>query len=196
MASDEQKLESIQKGNLNSFKQLFDDYYAMLCNIATGYLNNKQLAEEVVDDVFFKIWENRETLIIHTSIKAYLIKAVYYRCLNCLEQIASERKMLHDTPLEPGREDFLYVNHDTPLSGLITRELEEAINLAIDSLPEGCREIFLLSRYDNLKYEEIAGRLNISVNTVKTQMKIALQKLRQKLSLYLSPCLLFLLSYI
>jgi RNA polymerase sigma-70 factor (ECF subfamily) len=191
MASNEQELENIKKGNLNSFKQLFDNYYVMLCNIANGYLNNKQLAEEVVDDVFFKIWENRETLIIHTSIRAYLIKAVYYRSLNCLEQIMTERNILYDTPPELCREDFLYVNYDTPLSGLITHELEDAINDAIESLPDGCREIFRLSRYDNLKYEEIAQRQNISVNTVKTQMKVALQKLRQKLSPYLA--LLFIL---
>ena len=175
----------IRKGDLQGFKRLFDMYYAMLCGIASGYLNNKQSAEEIVGDVFFKIWENRASLEIHSSVKAYLVKAVRNRCLNFLEQKKIEKYFLKDLPEDIYREDILFTDNATPLSSLITDELENAIDRAIDTLPAECREIFRLSRFENLRYEEIARQKNISVNTVKTQMKIALQKLRQALTPYM-----------
>jgi RNA polymerase sigma-70 factor (ECF subfamily) len=184
MFNEKEILADIKKSNLSGFQRLFEHYYALLCGIACGYLKHKHLAEEIVDDIFFKIWENRETLNIHTSIKAYLIKAVHYRCLNYIAQSKLERKMLSDEPVGVNREDFLYKEANTPLSDLISDELEAAIHKAIHSLPAECGEIFRLSRYENLKYEEIAKRKNISINTVKTQMKIALQKLREALSAY------------
>ncbi|MDR2449240.1 MAG: RNA polymerase sigma-70 factor [Prevotellaceae bacterium] len=177
-------LANIKRGKISGFRHLFDRYYVLLCSIASGYLRHKHLAEEIVDDIFFKIWENREVLNIHTSIKAYLIKAVYHRCLNYIEQSRLERKMLSDEPVGVNRKDFLDKEASTPLSDLITDELEEAISKAIHALPAECGEIFRLSRFENLKYEEIAQRKNISINTVKTQMKIALQKLREALSAY------------
>ncbi len=180
-------LLSIKKGNLQGFRRLFDNYYKMLCNIATGYLNDKHAAEEVVDDVFYKLWELRISLDIHTSIKAYLIRAVRNKCLNCLEQNKLDRYFFNDLLYnETNRENISEANYDTPLSDLVTNDLEDAVNKAIESLPNECREIFRLSRFENLKYEEIARQRNISVNTVKTQMKIALQKLRQALAGYIS----------
>jgi RNA polymerase sigma-70 factor (ECF subfamily) len=175
-------LENIKKGDSHSFKHLFEHYYVMLCYIANGYLNSKQLSEEIVDDVFYKIWENRETLNIHTSLKAYLVKAVRHRSINYLEQNRSG--YISDTPMEDGRENSFFADAHTPLSDLIGKEQEEAITLAINSLPTGCRKIFLLRHFENLKYEEIALKLNISVNTVKSQMQTALQKLRQLLAPY------------
>jgi RNA polymerase sigma-70 factor (ECF subfamily) len=178
-------LENIRNGDLRSFKQLFDNYYVMLCYIANGYLNSKQLSEEVVDDVFYNIWESRKTLTIHTSLKAYLIKAVRYRSLNSLEIKNRSNNYLSDTPVEDNRDDFFFTDTDTPLSNLLSKELEEAINQAINSLPPECRKIFYLKHFENLKQEEIAFQLNISVNTVKSQLKIASQKLRKMLSPHL-----------
>jgi RNA polymerase sigma-70 factor (ECF subfamily) len=185
-------LENIKKGDLHSFKQLFENYYVMLCYIANGYLNSKQLSEEVVDDVFYKIWENRETLNIHTSLKAYLVKAVRHRSINYLEQNRSSY-YISDTSIKDGCENFFFSDTNTPLSGLISKEQEDAITQAISSLPAGCRKVFHLRHFENLKYEEIALKLNISVNTVKSQMQTALQKLRQLLSPY-RPFLLLILQ--
>ncbi len=183
MTVDEQNIIIlVKKGNLKGFRQLFDSYYAMLCGISNGYLNNKQLSEEVVGDVFLKIWENRLSLDIHTSMKSYLIRAVRNRSLNYLEQQKIERYFQSNLSEDVSREEILVSDYQTPLSNLITDELENAISKAIDALPTECREIFRLSRFENLKYEEIARLQNISVNTVKTQMKIALQKLRQALA--------------
>ncbi|MDR0863842.1 MAG: RNA polymerase sigma-70 factor [Candidatus Symbiothrix sp.] len=188
--SEQDILENIRNGDLHGFKQLFDNYYVMLCYIANGYLNSKQLSEETVDDVFYKIWENRKTLNIHTSIKAYLIKAVRHRSINSLESKNRLNDHLSDTPIEDNREDFLFTDTNTPLSNLISKELEEAITQAINSLPPECRKIFYLKHFENLKQEEIAFQQNISVNTVKSQLKIASQKLRKVLSPHLLTLIL------
>ncbi|KAA6347482.1 ECF RNA polymerase sigma factor RpoE [termite gut metagenome] len=176
-------LENIKKGDLHSFKQLFENYYVMLCYIANRYLNSKQLSEEIVDDVFYKIWENRETLNIHTSLKAYIVKAVRNRSINYLEQNRLSC-YISDAPIEDDRENSFFADTNTPLSDLIGKEQEDAITLAINSLPAGCRKIFHLRHFENLNYEEIAIKQNISINTVKSQMQTALQKLRQLLSPY------------
>jgi RNA polymerase sigma-70 factor (ECF subfamily) len=175
-------LRRIQEGSMEGLRELFDSYYAMLRGIAVGYLCDSREAEEVVSDVYCYIWENRDKLNIHTSIKAYLIAAVRNRCLNCLEQHKRERTLLSSIPVDACREDlFLGASSGTPLSDMITKELETAIEQAFNALPAACREVFRLSRFENLSYEEVAQQQNISINTVKTQMKIALQKLREAL---------------
>lgn len=167
---------------MEGLRALFDSYYAMLRGVAVGYLCDSRQAEEVVSDVYCHIWENRGTLNIHTSAKAYLIAAVRNRCLNCLEQRRRERALLSSVPVDACREDlFLGASSGTPLSEMITKELEAAIEQALNALPAACREVFRLSRFENLTYEEVAQQQKISVNTVKTQMKIALQKLREAL---------------
>lgn len=166
---------------MDGLRELFEGYYAMLRGIAAGYLCNSQQAEEVVSDVYCYIWENREKLNIHTSIKAYMVTAVRNRCLNCLEQSKRERALLSSVPVDACREDLFALSSSTPLADMISKEQEVAIEQAFNALPTECREVFRLSRLENLTYEEVAQQKNISVNTVKTQMKIALQKLRQAL---------------
>lgn len=166
---------------MDGLRELFAGYYPMLCGIATGYLCNSRQAEEVVSDVYCYIWENRARLNIHTSIKAYMVTAVRNRSLSCLEQTRRERALLSNIPVDACREDFFAAGGSTPLAAMIGREQEEAAEQALNALPPACREIFRLSRFENLSYEEVARQKNISVNTVKTQMKIALQKLRQAL---------------
>jgi RNA polymerase sigma-70 factor (ECF subfamily) len=174
-------LRRIKEGSLEGLRELFESYYAMLRGLAAGYLCNSRQAEEVVSDVYCYIWENREKLAIHTSIKAYMVRAVRNRCLNCLEHSRRERALLSSVPVDACREDLFAVSGATPLADIIGREQEEAMERAFNALPEECREVFRLSRFENLTYEEVAQRKNISVNTVKTQMKIALQKLRNAL---------------
>jgi RNA polymerase sigma-70 factor (ECF subfamily) len=182
MVSNEQDiLRRIREGDVGGLRQLFEGYYAMLCGIAVGYLRSSRQAEEVVSDVYCYIWENREKLTIHTSVRAYLIAAVRNRCLNSLEHSKRERALLSSVPVEACREDLLASGYSTPLAGMITKELEVAVEQAFNALPAACREVFRLSRFESLSYEEVARQKNISVNTVKTQMKIALQKLREAL---------------
>jgi len=177
--------------SLSTFKKLFDDYYAMLCLVAYDMIKNKQLAEEIVDEVFVNFWMKRESIDVYISVRAYLVKSVQNRCINWLEQTKAER-LLTDNKFDIDTYDFVKWSEDYPLADLLTEELQEKIEASIKILPDKCRNIFLLSRNEELSYEEIASRLSISVNTVKTQMKIALSRLRESLHDYL-PLVLFIM---
>jgi len=183
--------KGLQLTSLNTFKQLFDDYYSMLCLVAYDMIKNKQLAEEIVDEVFINIWLKRESIEVYKSIRAYLVKSVQNRCINWLEQTKAER-LLTESTFDIDTYEFVKWSEDYPLGNLLTIELQEKIEESIKTLPDQCRNIFLLSRNEELSYEKIASRLSISINTVKTQMKIALSRLRESLQDYL-PLILFLL---
>lgn len=174
--------DGIRMGNLITFEQLFNDYYNYLCYVAIEFVKEKQAAEEIVSDVFFSLWEKRESIQINSSLSAYLIRAVKNRCINYDLHNKAEQRFRRNIA-----ERLVQYSStaEYPIGGLLTKELTVLIKRSIDSLPEQCRQVFLLSRDEELKYEEIAERLNISINTVKTQMKIALSKLRISLKDYL-----------
>jgi RNA polymerase sigma-70 factor, ECF subfamily len=177
--------------SLTTFKKFFDDYYSMLCLVAFDMIKNKQLAEEIVDEVFLNLWLKRESLEINKSVRAYLIKSVQNRCINWLEETKKERSVI-DYKFDIYKYDLVKWSEDYPLGNLLTKELQKKIDESIEALPDQCRNIFLLSRNQGLNYEEIASRLSISINTVKTLMKLALSKLRESLQEYL-PLILFIL---
>lgn len=181
--------------DLASFSKLFEIYYVLLCTIANQYLKNKHLAEEVVGDVFMHLWERKADIQISTSVKAYLVRSVQNRCFNYLEHSKVEERLRHKIEKES---DFpgIAESNDYPLGSLYEKELTSLIKQAINSLPEQCRKIFLLSRDEELTYEEISQRLNISVNTIKTQIKISLSKLRESLKDYLPALILALAALI
>jgi RNA polymerase sigma-70 factor, ECF subfamily len=183
--------EGQQLNSLATFEKLFDDYYAMLCLIACDMVKNKQLAEEIVDEVFVNLWLKRKSIDIHTSIRAYLIKSVKNRCINWFEQTKTERSIV-DSKFDINAYDVVNWSEEYPLGNLLTYELQKKIDESIAALPDQCKTIFLLSRNEELSYEGIASRLSISINTVKTQMKIALSKLRESLKDYL-PLMIYLL---
>lgn len=170
-------LESVRNGDERAFEQLFRALYAPLCGYATKLLGTSNDAEEVVQAVFFKLWERRSDLNIETSFKAYIYRAVHNACLNQLkhekvkQQYAAHVKA---TQVEGIADDVLE-----------QKELEQEIGRAIAQLPEKCREVFELNRSEGLKYKEVAQLLNISEKTVENQMGKALKLLRGKLSKYL-----------
>jgi RNA polymerase sigma-70 factor (ECF subfamily) len=163
----------------------------MLCLVAYDLVKSKHLAEEIVDDVFFNLWQKRNSIEITKSIRAYLVRSVKNRSINWLEQTKTERLVMSNT-YDVSLFDEIIWDSEYPLGNLLEKELSKKINDAVMSLPEHCRQIFLLNRNEDLTYEEIAQKLAISVNTVKTQMKIALSKLREALKDYL-PLILILL---
>jgi RNA polymerase sigma-70 factor (ECF subfamily) len=171
--SDVEIIKAIGKGNSVVFKQVFMSNYESLCRYAFTILKNAEEAEDVVQSMFVKLWEKREELEVKHSIRSYLFKAIYHQCINQLEHRTV--KLKHQ----------LHIAHEmhaeTQLPGTFQHELEENIIAAINSLPEQCRIIFMMSRYDELRYAEIAAHLNISVNTVENQISKALKILRAKL---------------
>jgi RNA polymerase sigma-70 factor (ECF subfamily) len=188
--TDQQLIEEIRAGNLESFEELHRLYYVYLCLIAEHITGNSSDAEEIVSDVFVKMWGNRFVTRIDTSVRGYLIRAVMNTSLNYLERNHPPRKL--SVPVSDADYKLLAWDSDYPLGQLYCEEVRNLLEKGINELPDACREIFLLSRNDDLKYSEIAGKLGISVNTVKTQLKIALSRLRNNLKDYLPVILLFL----
>lgn len=127
-------------------------------------------AEDVVQAMFLKIWEKRGELLITHTIKAYLYKAVYNQCMNQLEHRVVRAKFQENTTLGKIAR--------VQLPEVFPAELEERIKIAINGLPPQCRTIFIMSRYEELKYTQIAEALNISVNTIENQISKALKILR------------------
>lgn len=187
-------IKKLRKGDERAFRLLYDRHYMLLCRFANQLLNNAALAEEVVDDVIFYLWEHRQEVEIRYSIRAYLMRAVRNRCLNEL-QLQSHREELHISSfLSPESMDFLdslFVDNKQPLGMLLEQELEEELKRSIDELPLECRKVFYKSRFEQKKYEEIATELGISVNTVKYHIKNALAFLQRRLGNYLKLLIVY-----
>jgi len=187
--SNQQLINGIRQGDIAVFEELHKRYYIFLCLSAEHIVRNPSDAEEIVSDVFFRLWKIRDKIDITASIKAYLVKAVYNTSLNYLER-DKIRNSLTDSI---GSSDLklLAWESDYPLGRLYEKEIREILEHGISTLPDTCREIFILSRDKDMKYSQIADNLGISVNTVKTQMKIALARLRDILKNYLIILLFF-----
>lgn len=188
-SSNQQLINNIRQGDVAAFEILYKEYYVYLCLISEHIVKDPSDAEEIVSDVFLRFWNIREKTEITTSIKAYLIKAVYNASLNHLESFRLKNR-LTDRFKNSDYELLVWDNNYT-LGQLFEREILEILEKGVSDLPDACRQIFLLSRNENMKYSDIAGKLEISVNTVKTQMKIALARLRVSLKDYLAAIVFF-----
>ena len=176
--SEKKILKKIKEGDIKQFEVLFKDYYEKLCRFAMVYVKNHEQSEEVIQDTFYNIWKNRNTLNITTSLKAYLYTAVRN---NCLQEL---RKRSLDIKYENYYKSH-YVNESiNPADELNAKELSGVINTTLNSMPERCREIFKMSRYEGLKYHEIADKLSISIKTVEANMGKALKQFRVSLKDY------------
>lgn len=185
LATEELIIKQLKDGNEKAYKYLYDHHYVVLCHIANQYINDHFLAESIVSDVIFHLWEVRESLDISISIRSYLIRSVRNRCFNYLNT-KSERQEIPFSCLSSDKNSDLncFFSEEHPLGSLLERELENKIQDAIQNLPDDCRRVFMKSRFEGKKYEEIAKELDFSVNTVKYHMKKALSILHKNLSDY------------
>ena len=175
-------VKELKNGNKKTFEWMFKTYYRMLCFYAEGIVGEKETAEEIVSDFFLKLWENREIIHITTSLQAYLYKGVYNNSLKYLEKIKVLHKYHEHARYRIDNSDFFQTQTDNhPLSMLISQETVSEIEQAIDALPAQCREVFQLVRLEGLTYQEVAEKLGISINTVRTQITRAMTKLRETL---------------
>ncbi len=171
----------ICNGSAEAFEQLFRLHYSNLHRFLWGYVKSTHIAEELVQEVFLKVWEYRKTLNSDENIKTYIYKigrnkAIdYLRHQQVVQKWEEEKKALHSFSLVPKELDDKI--HNKFLLGEIKKAIEE--------LPEKRRLVFILSRYEDMSYKEIADVLEISVNTVETQISRALKLLREKFSSYL-----------
>jgi RNA polymerase sigma-70 factor, ECF subfamily len=172
----------------HSYEVLFRTYYSPLCYFARKYVRDLDSCKEIVHNVFVSIWEKRETFDFEKPAKSYLFTSVYNRCLN---HIRNSRKFVdRDEGIPSDSPEGTVISYDH----MEAAELESRIWAAIDLLPEKCREVFILNRFEEKKYAEIADTLGISVKTVEAQMSKALKTLRDHLRDYIHLFILILLN--
>ncbi len=169
----------LREGNEKAFEKIFRIYFKSLHSYAYTFMKDDELAEEIVQNVFCRIWEKRDQLKTDGSLKAYLYRSVHNESLNYLKQQKTRAAL-----------QVHYGNSDEEGSAqasekIMVAELETHIKKALDELPQQCRTIFQLSRFEQLKYQQIADQLNLSVKTVENQMGKALKVLRLKLAEFL-----------
>ncbi|MEO5995186.1 MAG: RNA polymerase sigma-70 factor [Chitinophagaceae bacterium] len=161
--------------NEKAFEQVFKSNFKSLHAYAFTILKDEVMAEEMVQNVFYKIWEKTAQLTISGSVTAYLYRAVYNESLNYLKHQKVKAAYQSFSSFQ------MKNSSDSASKKLLLRELTEKLQTALNELPEQCRTVFQLSRFEELRYREIASQLNISVKTVENHMGKALKLLRLKL---------------
>jgi len=169
----------LREGDNNAFSVIFTSYYKDLVLFALNFTHNIESAEEIVQDLFVKIWEDHETIIINGSLKSYLLKAVHNKCIDRIRHLKIRQK--YNNEVLTNSIDYEY-NTD---NYLITSELEDLVRTALDKLPPEISQAYRMNRYEGLKYQEIAEKLNVSVRTVEVRIGKALCALRIELQDYL-----------
>lgn len=177
--------ESIKKGDQKSFEFLFKSYYSGLCKYARNIVQNETTAEDLVMDIFVRIWESPDKFIISTSISGYLYQCVHNHCINYLTRKHKQFTELNADTIEQLNTLLPPEALADPLRGIIIVELTTRIEKCIEQLPKECRKIFILSRTEELSHKEIAMQLGISENTIKVQISRALIKLHVLLKEFL-----------
>jgi len=185
--TDNLTLLALRQGDEQVFERVFREYYATLCVHARRYLIEHEVAEEVVQDMFYKMWERRESLIINSSISAYLYRAVTNHALNYIKYQGHARKYREFIGFRAEEQKTISA-HDT----LVHNDLEKQLIGLVQAMPERRRMIFEMSRLEGLRYTDIAERLGISLKTVEVQMSKALEYMREHLRDYLPEFLVLL----
>lgn len=185
-------IERLKQGDEATYIIVFRDYYVPLCNYARRYLGRKELAEDIVSETFFNIWNRRTSLDIKVSLKSYLFQAVCKNSLNYLRKHKKE-EMLEDFLLKHNGEMEAFSNkiNDTPSDFLMIKDLGEKIKQGIEQLPPQQKTTFKLKRYEGKKNKEIAEIMGLSVKTVEMHMAKAMLSLRNYLKDY-APFILYL----
>jgi RNA polymerase sigma-70 factor (ECF subfamily) len=164
------------------FKTMYLQFFKPLTVFSHKYTHDLEVAEDVVQNVFLSLYESQNHLKIHISLKAYLYRAVYNQTMDVLKR--ESRKILGMNTNEMLQEEFRDQMEEA--------EFGQKIQLAIEALPQGCRNVFLMSRYEGISNKDISIKLNISIRTVETQISKALKILRERIYTILAFILLFL----
>ncbi|HJD75939.1 RNA polymerase sigma-70 factor [Bacteroides reticulotermitis] len=175
-----QTLKEVAKGDSRAFRTLYMHYYDRLFQFAMLFLRSETGAEDVVADVFFNIWKDRTTLTGIPNFQAYIYQAVRYGCLNVLKSgYVSKRSDLPEIEMQ------VTIAPDSPLDELAYKELSDAVQQAVNALPERCRMVFKMSREDEMSQQEIADALGVQLCTVQRQTLLAKAKIKQAIEPFL-----------
>ena len=166
-------IKKLRSGDEKFYKSVFYEYYPLLTYFANKYVNDLDIAREIVQDFFVKLYEKRYSINIDSSFKSYLYKSVYNSCINYLNQIAL-REQHHRQIKSQDHEQTEFTEDEINMT-----ELENKIYCEIEKLPAQCRRIFKMNRFDGLTNSEIAAKLKLSKRTIETQISKALRILRK-----------------
>lgn len=168
--------------NQKIVEELFRKYYKVLRAFAYRLLNDKEVAEDVVQDVFYDLWKKQEVLIFDTAIRSYLFRSTYTKSLNYLNsKFNTSQESLEQSTENKIQQIYIQSQLLAPESDLLLKELHTEIKAIVDSLPDQCKKVFILSRVSELKNKEISDRLGISIKTVEKHISKALSILRLNL---------------
>lgn len=186
-------LHKLKKGDEKTFISLFEAYYVSLCAYSRRYVGRKDIAEDIVSETFFKIWENRKKLEIKTSIKAYLFQAVANNSLNHLRKLNREEKI--DDYFKESHDNigFHEVSENLTEQSIMMKELNTRIEDAVSQLPKQQQIAFRLKRFEGKKNKEIADEMGLAVKTVEMHLSKAMFSLRENLKDCLPAFFLFML---
>ncbi len=174
MIRDREIVRRIRKGDAKVFETLFRSSYIPLVSYAKKIMKDHDSSEEIVQDLFFRIWQNRENLKIESSLNGYLFRAVHNKCLHAIAHKRVAENYARENNME---ENYA----ETPSDTLHFNELQGRVAAVLERLPERCGRIFCMNRFEGLKYREIADRLSLSVKTVEANMGKALKEFRKEL---------------
>lgn len=167
-------IKALKEGSVEAFDLCFRRFYAPLIAFARSKTSNIEIAEEIVQNVFAELWERRETISLKTEIKQYLFSVVKNDCYDYARHLKVEKKYL----------DYLTAHQDESFEffdTLIDEDFQKLMNEVYALLPEQCRNIFYMSRLEEMSYKDISQKLGISIKTVENQIGKALKLVRQRL---------------
>ncbi len=175
MISDTEIIRRIRQGDTGQFESLFRSSYVSMVRYAKRLVKDQDTAEEIVQDLFFRLWQDKEKIQIESSLNGYLFRAVHNRCLHWIDHVRVVERHIKDS--SSGQEASM----ESPIDAIYFKELQSKIVRIIEKLPDRCGRIFCMNRFEGLKYSEIAEKLSVSVKTVEADMGKALREFRKVL---------------
>lgn len=176
----------IQNGNLEAFETLYFDMQPRLYAFSRKFIDDSEISRDIVQEIFFEFWENRNTFLIKSSVKAYLFRMLHNKCLNYIRDRKVHEKYTSYVDVKLKESELLFFDQDQEsYKSIFFQEVQHIFEESMKNLPESCREIFLMSRVEGLSNKEIAEKLDISVRTVENQIYRALKILKVSLKDYL-----------
>jgi len=188
-------LKGIKTGDHAAFKILYDKYFKILYTYAIYLVNNQLIAEDVVEEVFVKIWETHQTLVINTSLKAYLFQMTRNSCLDQIKYRNIRQSYKKEVQDRCKIEESLDDDPLGPASQMMTEELTKMIKSEINKFPTKIKRIFKMSRYYQIKNKDIAIKENISESTVEKSIRKVLDHLTKKLLGFLLAAEFFIIVF-
>jgi len=192
MTSDQENIcAGLRKGDEDTYIWLFRQYYVCLCAYARKYVGRKDIAEEIVTDIFYSLWKNRSDLNITTSIKSYLFKAAFNNSIHYLRTLEKEKK-LADFFMDTDFPEFSLSTDELSEKSIMREDFFEKIETAVSNLPPQQQQAFRLKRFEGMKNKEIADNMGLAVKTVEMHLARAMMNLRDELKRSVGDFLFFL----